>query len=152
MTSIAFLPGSRAPSVASGQPRRSCDPMKLAEATQSRRSQLRPALRKRCHFSRRCFVLWRSGCCQSAAGQGDPHGTRERSLDRRSPSHHSSHGCRASRAQGSGPGRRLRRHGRRILRQPNAGTQASCLQSKTRKASSYGWGPFSVHIRWLRNT
>lgn len=42
-------------------------PLKLAEATQSRRSQLGPAMRKRCHFSLCCFVLWRSGCCQSAA-------------------------------------------------------------------------------------
>ena len=74
--------------------------------------------------------------------QGDPHGTRERSLDRRSPSHHRSSGCRASRAQGCGPGRRLRRHGRRLLGQPNAATQAERLQIKTRRASSFGCGPF----------
>jgi hypothetical protein len=47
MTSIAFHPGSRAPNVAFGQPRQSCESMKPEEAAQSRRSQLGPALRKR---------------------------------------------------------------------------------------------------------
>ena len=67
---------------------------------------------------------------------------RERSLDRRSPSHHRSPGCRASRAQGCGPGRRLRRHGRRLLGQPNAGTQASVCSTKRERPPASAGGLF----------
>ena len=46
------------------------------------------------------------------------------------------------RAQGCGPGRRLRRLVTACTRTANAATQAECLQYKTRKASSFCWGPF----------